>query len=103
MPGVKTGNLGPKFGYSSKDNGWMTLTGVRIPRDNMLSRFQKVDRDGSFSVQGDIRILYSTMMATRLVLLGLAKECLGKALLIGIRYSVVRRQFKNISGRKEET
>ena len=32
MPGVKTGDMGPKFGYGSKDNGWMTLDHVRIPR-----------------------------------------------------------------------
>lgn len=36
MPGVKTGDQGPKLGYSSKDNGWMTLDKVRIPRDQML-------------------------------------------------------------------
>lgn len=33
MPGVKTGDMGPKFGYHGKDNGWMTLNKVRIPRD----------------------------------------------------------------------
>jgi acyl-CoA oxidase len=32
MPGVKSGDLGPKFGYSSKDNGWMTFDNVRIPK-----------------------------------------------------------------------
>ena len=25
MPGVKTGDIGPKLGYHGKDNGWMTL------------------------------------------------------------------------------
>jgi len=24
--------MGPKFGYSSKDNGWMSMDNVRIPR-----------------------------------------------------------------------
>ena len=33
MPGVKCGDMGPKLGYNSKDNGWMTLNEVRIPRD----------------------------------------------------------------------
>lgn len=33
MPGVKTGDMGPKFGYQSKDNGWMTLDHVRIKKD----------------------------------------------------------------------
>ena len=26
LPGIKSGELGPKLGYSSKDNGWMTRT-----------------------------------------------------------------------------
>lgn len=25
MPGVKTGDMGPKHGYNSKENGWMIL------------------------------------------------------------------------------
>jgi acyl-CoA oxidase len=25
MNGIKTGDMGPKFGYSSKDNGWMHM------------------------------------------------------------------------------
>lgn len=36
MPGVKTGNLGPKLGFHDKDNGWCTFNQVRIPRDQML-------------------------------------------------------------------
>mmetsp|Transcript_5432 Transcript_5432/g.9155 ORF Transcript_5432/g.9155 Transcript_5432/m.9155 type:complete len:169 (+) Transcript_5432:465-971(+) len=69
LKGVKTGDMGPKLGYASKDNGWLTMDKVRIPRDNMLSRFQKIDRDGSFSLQGDLRILYSTMLSTRMSLI----------------------------------
>jgi len=33
MPGIKTGDLGPKFGFNSKDNGWCTFDHVRIPRN----------------------------------------------------------------------
>ena len=35
-PGVKAGDLGPKIGYNSKDNGWCSFDQVRIPRTNML-------------------------------------------------------------------
>jgi hypothetical protein len=62
-----------------------------------------VDREGSVSIEGDMRALYTTMMYIRFLLLYTSKFELGKALLIAIRYSVVRRQFKNISGKKEET
>ena len=33
LPGVKTGDMGPKLGYRGKDNGWATFDQVRIPRD----------------------------------------------------------------------
>ena len=36
LPGVECGDLGPKFGYNSKDNGYLILNKVRIPRRNMV-------------------------------------------------------------------
>ncbi len=36
LPGITTGDLGPKIGYVSKDNGWAAFDNVRIPRTNML-------------------------------------------------------------------
>merc|ERR1712025_458300 len=103
MPGVKTGELGPKFGYQNKDNGWMTLDHVRVPRNMMLQRFMKVDSDGSVSLNDDPKIMYSVMMNTRVeIILGTKIQFLF-LLQIALRYSVVRRQFKNISGQKLET
>lgn len=95
--------MGPKFGYSSKDNGWLTLNNVRIPRENMPSRFVKVDREGAVSIEGDLRIIYSTMLKTRFTLISSGPHVLHLATIIGLRYSAVRRQFKNISGEKGET
>ena len=39
MPGIKSGDMGPKMGYNSKDNGWLTFDHVRIPRDQLLQKF----------------------------------------------------------------
>jgi len=103
MPGVKTGDMGPKLGINDKDNGWATFDLVRIPRDQMLQKFVQVDREGTFSIEGDLREMYAVMMFIRNGLICKTKTNLGKCLLIGLRYSVVRRQFKNITGKKEET
>lgn len=65
MKGVKCGDMGPKIGYHSKENGWATFENVRVPRRQLLSRYTQVDRDGSFSIEGDIRKLYSVMMSIR--------------------------------------
>ena len=102
MPGVKSGDMGTKLGYHGKDNGWMTLNDVRIPRDQMLQRFLNVDREGQVSVTGDLRVLYSTMLYVRVSICNNGFKFLGCSLLIALRYSAVRRQFRNISGQKEE-
>lgn len=62
MPGIKCGDMGPKFGYHSKDNGWLKFNEVRIPRSQMLARFIAVDREGDVSMQGNPKALYTTMM-----------------------------------------
>lgn len=95
--------MGPKMGYNSKNNGWCTFDHVRIPRDQLLMKYTRVDRDGSFSVQGDTRVLYSVMMEIRMRLIYWSGGALLRSLLIALRYSVVRRQFKNNATGKEET
>lgn len=69
----------------------------------MLSKYMKVDREGTFSIEGDLRILYSSMLKMRVQICASTRMFLNTALTIGIRYSIVRRQFKNVSGQKEET
>jgi len=98
MPGVKTGDLGPKFGFNSKDNGWCTFDHVRIPRNQMMQKFLSIDRDGSLEMKGDMRMMYSVMLNTRVELISISRLTLGITSLIAVRYSAVRRQFKNISG-----
>jgi acyl-CoA oxidase len=39
LNGIESGDVGPKFGYNSKDNGWLIFTNVRIPRTNLVSNF----------------------------------------------------------------
>jgi len=96
--GIKCGDIGPKFGYHGKDNGWLTFDHVRIPRDNMLQKFISVAKDGEVGIQGDVRVLYSTMIMIRTIIIANSKMTLAPALTIALRYSAVRRQFRNISG-----
>ena len=64
----------------------------------MLQRFLAVNRDGSVSMGDNPKIMYSTMMSTRVELALTTKLALSALLTIAFRYSVVRRQFRNISG-----
>lgn len=65
VPGVRGGDIGPKMGYVSTNNGWCTFDNVRIPRDWMPMKYISVDREGSFSIEGDLRVLFSIMMNIR--------------------------------------
>jgi len=65
LPGIQIGDLGPKLGYNTTDNGWMSFDQVRIPRDNMLCRLAGIDREGAFEIRGDLRALYQIMVAIR--------------------------------------
>ena len=91
--GISCGDMGPKLGYSNKDNGWLTFDHVRIPRDQMLQKYVSVDREGGFGIEGDLRVMYSTMMSVRMQIVEGCSYDLSRGLTIGLRYSIVRRQF----------
>jgi acyl-CoA oxidase len=65
MPGVKCGDIGPKMGGTSLDNGYVIYDKVRIPRTNMLSRFVSISKEGEFEILGDLRAIYSVLVNTR--------------------------------------
>lgn len=46
LPGVDVGDIGPKIGFHSKDNGYLILNNVAISRKDMLRRFTSVSRNG---------------------------------------------------------
>ncbi|XP_048345795.1 peroxisomal acyl-coenzyme A oxidase 2-like [Sphaerodactylus townsendi] len=101
-PGVTVGDIGPKMNFAQADNGYLMLENVRIPKENMLSRFSQVLSDGQYIRQGTEKINYLTMVVFRVhiiqteVLPNLMKACT-----IAIRYSVVRRQSELKSGGPE--
>lgn len=46
VEGVEAGDIGPKYGFNAKDNGYVKFTNYHIPRENMLMKFMKVSKDG---------------------------------------------------------
>jgi acyl-CoA oxidase len=85
------GDMGPKFGYESKDNGWLRFNNIRIPKSAMLSRFSRIDDEGNFEILGDLRVLYAVMMMVRLHIVRNAGFCLFRSLKVAVRYACVRR------------
>ena len=46
LPGIEIGDIGPKYGFNAKDNGYLKFTNIRIPRANLLMKYVKVDKEG---------------------------------------------------------
>jgi acyl-CoA oxidase len=62
LPGIEVGDIGPKIGYSTRDNGYLIINKVSIPRKNMLSRYINISREGEVKTKGNPKVGYATMM-----------------------------------------
>lgn len=92
MPGIKIGEIGPKLGMKSVNNGFLGFDKVRIPRKNMLMRNAQVQPDGTYVKSPSSVLTYGTMVFVRVVILRDVSNYLSKAVTIVTRYSAVRRQ-----------
>ncbi|XP_029936658.1 peroxisomal acyl-coenzyme A oxidase 1 isoform X1 [Myripristis murdjan] len=101
LPGIVVGDIGPKFGFHEVDNGFLKLENVRIPRDNMLMKYSKVEPDGSYVKPPSAKLTYSTMVFIRSMIVGESARALAKSCTIAIRYSTVRRQSEIRPGEPE--
>lgn len=72
QPGVSVGDIGPKYGFTAKDNGYLVLKNVKIPRTNMLMRYVSVSREGELEMHGNPKMVFSIMLRTRI---GLISTC----------------------------
>uniref|UniRef100_A0A1A8HIR9 Acyl-coenzyme A oxidase n=1 Tax=Nothobranchius korthausae TaxID=1143690 RepID=A0A1A8HIR9_9TELE len=101
LPGIVVGDIGPKFGFSEVDNGFLKLENVRIPRENMLMKYAKVEADGSYVKPPSSKLTYGTMVFVRSIIVGESARALAKSTTIAIRYSAVRHQSEIRPGEPE--
>ena len=66
IKGITVGEIGPTYGIQATDNGFLILKNVRIPRENMLSRFAKVSLFSNFR-----NVTFASIQILRLSLNGL--------------------------------
>ncbi|XP_036384006.1 peroxisomal acyl-coenzyme A oxidase 1 isoform X2 [Megalops cyprinoides] len=101
LPGVVVGDIGPKFGFDEVDNGYLKLDNVRIPRENMLMKYAKVEPDGTYVKPPSDKLTYGTMVFIRSMIVGESARALAKSCTIAIRYSAVRHQSELRPGEPE--
>ncbi|XP_077990374.1 peroxisomal acyl-coenzyme A oxidase 1-like [Glandiceps talaboti] len=102
VKGVTIGDIGPKFGFNSNDNGFLRLDHVHIPRENMLMKYAQVLPDGTYVKPPRDKLAYGSMMYVRAVYIGACAEGLAMACTVAIRYSAVRRQSEMIAGQEAQ-
>ncbi|PVU87983.1 hypothetical protein BB559_004682 [Furculomyces boomerangus] len=95
LPGVHVGDIGPKMGYNSIDNGFMNFDKVRVPRFNLLQKYISVSRTGEVTRPANInsRASYGTMVFVRANIASNMGRLLAKGVTVAVRYTSVRRQF----------
>ncbi|KAM8772982.1 peroxisomal acyl-coenzyme A oxidase 1 isoform 1-T1 [Acanthopagrus schlegelii] len=101
LPGIVVGDIGPKFGFDEIDNGYLKMENVRIPRENMLMKYAKVEPDGTYMKPPSTKLTYGTMVFIRSMIVGESARALSKACTIAIRYSAVRHQSEIRPGEPE--
>ena len=102
LRGLEIGDIGPKYGYPNKDNGYMIFNNFRIPRKSLLSRFIRLEKGGELNIQGDPKVAYATMLFVRITLVDYTWKIAISAWLLGIKYTLLRKQFKTLPNSEEE-
>lgn len=102
LPGVTTGDHGPKGGLPGVDNGTLIFDHVRIPKSNLLNRFGDVEADGTYTspIESSGKRFFTTLGALirGRVSVGAASGAAARlALSIGTQYAQRRRQFEHPS------
>ncbi|KJE90211.1 acyl-coenzyme A oxidase-like protein [Capsaspora owczarzaki ATCC 30864] len=97
-PGVSVWDMGEKEGLNGVDNGVISFSGARIPRDHLLNRFADVDAKGNYTttIASDSKrfnAMLAALTGTRVALASSANCVMKVGLAIAIRYAARRRQF----------
>ncbi|TPX08498.1 uncharacterized protein E0L32_009985 [Thyridium curvatum] len=95
LPGITIGDIGPKYGYATMDNGYMLFHHFRVPFSAMLARHSSIDAEGRYRKPANRSLLYGTMTSARAQIVSHARLVLARAVTIAIRYTLVRRQFRD--------
>ena len=107
LPGVRIEDDGAKMGLAGVDNGRLWFDGVRVPRENLLNRYAEVSAEGVYSSSIENRsrrffTMLGTLVQGRVSVGGAGINAAKVALVLAVRYSLMRRQFGDPSTEQEE-
>ncbi|KAI8142051.1 acyl-CoA dehydrogenase/oxidase [Fennellomyces sp. T-0311] len=94
LPGLTIGDIGPKFGYNTVDNGFMMFDHFRVPHISLLARYAQVKPgSGEYIKPPNSKLSYGGMVYVRANIVNGTSHALARAATVSVRYAAVRRQF----------
>ncbi|KAI4593413.1 fatty-acyl coenzyme A oxidase [Pestalotiopsis sp. 9143b] len=100
LENVHVGDIGPKFGYNTMDNGFLLLNQVKVPHVNMLARFSHIDPEtGKYKRPANPNLVYGTLTYIRSNIVLQSGSTLARGVTIATRYCAVRRQFQDLDAK----
>ncbi|KAH8177298.1 acyl-CoA oxidase domain-containing protein [Sarocladium implicatum] len=100
LPNIQVGDIGPKFGYNTMDNGFLLFNNVKVPHVSMLARFSRVDpQSGKYERPANPHAVYGTLTWVRSNIVLQSGSVLARGVTIATRYCAVRRQFQDLDAK----
>ncbi|KAK5074473.1 hypothetical protein LTR70_005400 [Exophiala xenobiotica] len=95
LEGVVIGDIGPKYGYASMDNGYMLFNQFRVPRTALLARYSSVDENGKYTRSSNPATVYGSLTYARAIIINQSTLALARAVTVAVRYTLIRTQFSD--------
>lgn len=96
LENIAIGDIGPKFGYNTMDNGYLLFNKVKIPHIAMLARFSSIDpKTNKYIRPASPSLIYGTLTWVRSTIVLQSGGVLARGVTIATRYCSVRRQFQD--------
>ncbi|KAK3110529.1 hypothetical protein LTR53_015073 [Teratosphaeriaceae sp. CCFEE 6253] len=103
LPNVYVGDIGPKFGYNTMDNGYLLFNQLKVPHISMLAKFSSVDPQTNAYVRpASASLIYGTLTWVRSTIVMQSGGVLARGVTIATRYAAVRRQFQDRDAQASE-
>jgi acyl-CoA oxidase len=94
LEGIVIGDIGPKYGYTAMDNGYMLFNNYRVPHSALLSRYSGVNPDNGMYIKPEnAAMVYGSLTFVRAQIIMHARLVLARAVTNAVRYLSIRRQF----------
>ena len=106
LPGIRIEDRGLKVGLNGVDNGRIWFDQVRVPVENLLDRFARIDEEGRYrspitSAGRRFFTMLRTLVSGRVSIASASVSASKVALTIAVRYAAQRRQFGPQGGEEQ--